>query len=235
MKNVGRYPDHDTSVSHVQLAQDRLTQVSMTTEQIRQIVQGRVGNYVTPQQVTGETVTKLPKSSLASEASSYISSSQLNTTSSSQYVALSSGKIPTAQLPASDQSRYFEHVNPVVFRDPTTTTAATGTTAVRIGSFTVGTDLYSWQPHVFGSIEVNITSGTPPVQVYLRDSQNRWAAMGISTQRSGMNRVTLFPWTLQEYDGYQTFDVMMNFWSGSGIARATLWEDSITVYLAPRT
>lgn len=234
MKNVGRYPDQDTSVSHVELAQNRLNEVSMTEEQILGIVDGRTGSYLTPAQVDAEAATKLPKSGLSSLASSYISASQVTLTSSSSYVALSSGKIPTAQLPPGDQPLYFEGIMPTTSNSTTNTLTATSANAIAVGSFSAGTTFYKWKPVIFASIEVNVTSGSPPVSVYIQDSANKTVAWGQSTIRNGFNRVSVFPRVSTSYDGYETFTWYLRFNVGTGSVRATLFEDSMSVFIAPQ-
>lgn len=234
MRNAGRYPDRDTSVSHQQLAQDRLVEVSMTTEQIQQIIDGRIGNYMTPAQVDAEAAMKLPKSELATSASNYVSTSDVTGTSSSNYVSLSSGKIPASQVPATDKSYYLEGAGPEVRRTALSTNAATGINKVACGSFTTGTFHHDWIPIFFGSIEVNISSGSAPVAITIDDSSGRTVALGQSTMRTGMNRVNICPLNLANaYRGTWTFTYYLQFNSGSGVVRSTQWQDSLTIFIAP--
>lgn len=233
MKNVGRYPDTDRSLSHRALATNRLAEVSMTTEQIQQQLQGRIANYVTPSQVNDSASGKLTLSSLAADVDNYIPASDVGKsgTNTSGVASLTSGKIPSSQLPTAssyprlyylETSRPTRHVNVM-----TTATVFNSTEAAR-GSFTLSDPNYVWIPVFTGSVEVNIVSGSGPVQIRIKDGNNRVVAGGISGWKSGLMRVNIWPQSIPiAYIGGGTFTYYLSFVTGTGQVSHTSWEDSL--------
>ena len=51
MRNVGRYPDRDTSLVHRKITEDRKAEVSMTDDQIISVIDSMTHNYVYSNQV----------------------------------------------------------------------------------------------------------------------------------------------------------------------------------------
>lgn len=234
MKNVGRYPDRDVSLAHRQLARNRLDEVSMTDEQIQQILDGRVADYVTQNQVNAETSTKLTKSSLAVNANQYIDQSDVGST----YASLVNGSLPSYQRPSSPQVLHLETLAPVINSNVGSTSSTYGTNKVSVGSFTVPDPGYAYLPIVYASFEVIINSGVPPILMTIEDSSGRIIAGGQSTRSTltSYNRMNVSPEGLPTaYLGSWTFTCKIRFREGSGSARLSNANKWLTVYPAPWT
>lgn len=233
MKNVGRYPDRDTSLAHRQLARNRLDEVSITDEQIQQMIDARIGDYITPNQVDTEAATKLSKSSLATHANNFIDQSQIGTT----YASLVNGKLPSSQLPSSSRTYYLES-RPIIRSYGPASNTAYNTKKVACGTVTVPDVGYSFCPLVYGSIEVQFLSGAPPAILTLEDSQGRVIAGGMSTrsQEVQFNRINVSPEGLTTaYYGVWTYTWYIRFPEGSGQVRPTQSFGDIWITLAPWT
>ena len=234
MKNVGRYPDRDVSLSHLRLAENRLAEVSMTNEQINQILDGRVADYVTQNQVNAATSTKLTKSSLAVNANQYIDQSDVGST----YASLVNGSLPSYQRPSGPQVLYLETLAPVVTGSPGGTASTYGTSKVSVGSLTVSDPGYAYYPIVYASFDVIINSGAPPILMTIEDSSGRIIAGGQSTRSTltSYNRMNVSPEGLPTaYLGSWTFTCKIRFREGSGSARLSNANKWLTVYPAPWT
>ena len=233
MKNVGRYPDRDVSLAHLQLARNRLDEVSLTDEQIQQMIDARIGGYITPDQVDTESATKLSKSSLATHANNFIDQSQVGTT----YASLVSGKLPSSQLPSSSRTHYLESATIIRSYGPTSTSAY-NTNKVACGSITVPDVGYSFIPLVYGSVEVQFFSGAPPAVLTLEDSKGRVVAGGMSTrsQEIQFNRINISPEGLTTaYYGTWTYTWYIRFREGSGNVRPTQYLGDAWLTLMPWT
>lgn len=233
MKNVGRYPDLDTSIAHRKLSQNRLAEVSLTDEQIQTMLDGRVGDYVTPAQVSAETSGKLTKSALSTHANNYIDKSQIGTT----YASLVNGKLPLSQLPSSSRTHYLES-RPIIRSLGPTSTSAYNTNKVACGTVTIPDVGYSFLPMVYGSIEVEFISGAPPVILTLEDNQGRVVAGGMSTrsQEVRFNRINVSPEGLSTaYYGGWNFTWYLRFPAGSGNVRPTQYLGDVWLTLTPWT
>lgn len=233
MKNVGRYPDRDTSLAHRQLARNRLDEVSITDEQIQQMIDARIGDYITPNQVDTESATKLSKSSLATHANNFIDQSQVGTT----YASLVSGKLPSSQLPSSSRTYYLES-RPIIRSLGPTSTSAYNTSKVACGTVSIPDVGYSFLPMVYGSIEVQFFSGAPPAILTLEDNQGRVIAGGMSTrtQEAQFNRINVSPEGLSTaYYGGWTYTWYLRFREGSGNVRPTQYLGDVWLTLMPWT
>lgn len=233
MKNVGRYPDRDVSLAHRQLARNRLAEVSLTDEQIQQMIDARIGDYITPNQVDTEAGTKLSKSSLATHANNFIDQSQIGTT----YASLVNGKLPSSQLPNSSRTHYLESA-PITRSFGPTSTSAYNTNKVACGTVTIPDVGYSFVPLIYGSIEVQFLSGAPPAIITLEDSQGRIVAGGMSTrsQEVQYNRINISPEGLSSaYYGAWVFTWYLRFREGSGQVRATQSFGDVWITLTPWT
>lgn len=234
MKNVGRYPDLDTSLAHRRLSLDRLAEVSMTDEQVQQMLDGRVGDYVTPSQVTAETTSKLTKSALSTNASNYMDKSQIG----SSYASLVNGTLPVSQRPDDPRVLYLES-NAVIRSYGPTSTSSYSTTKVSCGTVTVPDPGYSWVPIIYGGCEVEFISGAPPAILTLEDSQGRVVAGGMSTRSTEVrfNRINISPEGTYHVGltGQWTFTYKLRFASGSGQVRPTSSFGDITILIAPWT
>lgn len=233
MKNVGRYPDRDVSLAHRQLARNRLDEVSMTDEQIQQMIDARIGDYITPSQVDTEAATKLSKSSLATHAANFIDQSAVGTT----YASLVNGKLPSSQLPDSPRTHYLES-RPIIRSFGPTSSTAYNTNKVACGTITVPDVGYSFLPLVYGTIEVQFLSGAPPAILTLEDNQGRIVAGGMSTrsQEVQFNRINISPEGLSTaYYGSWVYTFYLRFREGSGQVRPTQSFGDVWITLTPWT
>ena len=233
MKNVGRYPDRDVSLAHRQLARNRLDEVSMTDEQIQQMIDARIGDYITSNQVDTEAATKLSKSSLATHAANFISQSAVGTT----YASLVNGNLPSSQLPDSPRTYYLES-QPIIRSFGPTSNSAYSTNKVSCGTVTVPDVGYSFYPVVYGSIEVQFFSGAPPAILTLEDNQGRVVAGGMSTrsQEVQFNRINISPEGLTTaYYGSWTYTWYIRFREGTGQVRPTQSFGDVWITLVPWT
>lgn len=233
MKNVGRYPDRDVSLAHRQLARNRLDEVSMTDEQIQQMIDARIGGYITPDQVDTEAGTKLSKSSLATHANNFIDQSAVGTT----YASLVNGKLPSSQLPSSSRTHYLESA-PITRSFGPLSNSAYNTNKVSCGTITVPDVGYSFVPFVYGSIEVEFISGAPPAILTIEDNQGRVIAGGMSTrsQEVRFNRINVSPEGLTTaYYGSWSYTWYLRFREGSGNVRPTQYLGDVWLTLIPWT
>ena len=231
MKNVGRYPDLGTSLAHRALAEDRLNEVSMTYEQIQQILDGRVANYVTEDEVNTQAASKLSKSALATHANNFIDQSQIGTT----YASLVGGKLPSSQLPSSSRTHYLESAAITRSFGPTSTSAY-NTNKVACGTVDIPDVGYSFYPLIYGSIEVQFLSGAPPAILTLEDNEGRVVAGGMSTrsQEVQFNRINVSPEGLTTaYYGSWTYTWYIRFREGTGQVRPTQSFGDVWITLIP--
>lgn len=238
MKNVGRYPDLDTSLAHRALSTNRLSEVSMTPEAIQQQLDARISNYVTESDVAAQTSGKLASSELGADVGNYFAISDVGANGPNTGVAsLVNGKIPTSQLPSrSSEPKIYglESDAPTRLVNVMNTSTAYDTTPVQCGMFSLTDPGYAWIPIISGSIEVNITSGNPPAVIKIKDSEGRVVAGGWSTRRAGFNRVHINPENLEiAYLGTVYFYFWLSFASGTGQVRSSSWEDSIMPLQVP--
>lgn len=234
MKNVGRYPDRNASLAHLRLAEDRLAEVSMTDDQIRSIVNGRISDYVTPAQVDAQAAGKLSKSQLSSDVSNYASSSDVGKTSGWGYATLSNGRVPASQMPATSRATRLQANSPYRIINHTTTTKAFNTNETACGGFTAPDPGYTWMPFFIGSFELNIASGEPPAYLKIKDSSNRIVASGLSSYTRGLTRVTLSPLRIPNvYIGSVSFTFYLSFANNTGQVWNTNWENSLVVRQVP--
>ena len=228
MKNVGRYPDRDTSLVHRGLTDDRLAEVSMTDEQIISTIDSLTHNYVTPDQVDARTQGKLWKSDLAYDANLYIDQSDVGT----NYASLVNGKIPTSQLPNHPTVNFLETGE----RYYTTSRPTVGTSSAgrktAVGTITIGNPGYSWMPIIYGTVEVN-SLGTPPTIITVEDSSNRVVAGGLSSRASNYNRVVISPESIPTgYLNGWTFTFYL--WNrDGGSSQTTSFQRSIHYFPVP--
>lgn len=227
MRNVGRYPDRDTSLVHRKITEDRKAEVSMTDDQIISVIDSMTHNYVYSNQVDTEAQSKLSKSALASDAGLYIDQSDVGTA----YASLVNGKVPNSQLPTDNSTHYLETGN----RHYTTgipTNAYSYGSDVAAGSITINDPGYAWLPMIFGNVEVN-SMNAPPTIITVKDSSNRVVAGGSSTRSSTYNRVVISPENLQiAYLGRWTFTFYVKNRDG-GNCQITSFKKSVHYFPAP--
>lgn len=204
----------------------------MSHEQIQQIIDGRVSDYVTPAQVDAQAATRLTKSALATDANRYISKSEVGST----YASLVNGALPASQRPNDSRTLYLELENHWI---PTMPNSAStyGTTPVSCGTFTVGDPGYQWLPYIWGTFEVNVSSGTPPIALNIEDSSGTRVAGGVSTvsNETTYQRIDVSPilYVPTVYIGSRTFTYRLSFTEGSGRAWITNLLRNITVVRGP--
>ena len=232
MKNVGRYPDLGTSLAHRALAEDRLNEVSMTHEQIQQILDGRVANYVTDDEVNTQAASKISKSALATEANKYISKSEIGT----NYASLVNGTLPTSQRPDDLRTTHLEAARGHWSSGPSTATVY-NTNKISVGSVTITDPGFAWIPYIFGTFEIWVSNNNPVV-LTLEDNSGRVVAGGVTTRSNEVNhqRLNLSPENLETaYLGSWTFTYKLRFREGTGQARATTAFGDATFYPMPWT
>lgn len=227
MRNVGRYPDRDTSLVHRKLTEDRKAEVSMTDDQIISVIDSMTHNYVSPNQVDTEAQSKLSKSALASDAGLYIDQSDVGTT----YASLVNGKVPSSQLPTGNSTHYLETGN----RHYTTGIPTNGYSYgsdTAVGSITINDPGYAWLPMIFGNVEVN-SLNKPPTLITVKDSKGRVVAGGTSTRATNYNRVVISPENLEiAYIGRWTFTFYLRNRDG-GNCQITSFKKSVHYFPAP--
>lgn len=227
MRNVGRYPDRDTSLAHRKLTEDRKAEVSMTDDQIISVIDSMTHNYVYPSQVDTEAQSKLSKSALASDAGLYIDQSDVGTT----YASLVNGKVPSGQLPTSDSIHYLETGNRFYTTGVPSNSYSYGS-EVAVGSITINDQGYAWLPMIFGNVEVN-SLANPPTLITVKDSEGRIVAGGSSTRATNYNRVVISPENLQTaYLGSWTFTFYLRNRDG-GNCQITPFKKSLHYFPVP--
>lgn len=227
MRNVGRYPDRDTSLAHNRLSRDRLAEVSMTDDQIINIINSLTHNYVSPSQVDTEAQTKLDKVSLALDAANYVDNSQIG----SSYASLSNGRIPNSQLPNHASVNYLETTNlNYTSNYPSAVNSYSPNTAA--GSFYQVDPGYAWIPIIHGSVEVN-SHGNAPAIITIKDAQGRMVAGGIGSRSGNFDRINILPEGAQQaYLGNRNFYIYLHSRDG-GRVQTTTYQRSIHYFPAP--
>ena len=227
MRNVGRYPDRDTSLAHRKLTEDRKAEVSMTDDQIISVIDSMTHNYVYPSQVDTEAQSKLSKSALASDAGLYIDQSDVGTT----YASLVNGNIPSGQLPTDNSTHYLE-TGRRYYTTGIPTNAYSYGSEVAVGSITINDPGYAWMPMIFGNVEVN-SMDKPPTLITVKDSENRVVAGGSSTRAPLYNRVVITPENLETaYLGTWTFTFYLRNRDG-GNCHITPFKKSVHYFPVP--
>lgn len=228
MKNLGRYPDRDTSLAHNKLSQDRLAEVSMTEEQINSVVDSLTHNYIYPTQVDAEAQTKLDKTTLFLDGNLYVDNSQIG----SSYASLSGGMVPNSQLPSHPSSHYLESSGLSYNSTRPSSVQAYGNSEASAGSVTISDPNYAWVPIIHGFAEID-TMGNAPAIIDVRDSSGRTVAGGISTMIGNYNVLNIVPENVPTaYLGNWTFTFYVKSLNG-GSVRITSYQRGLHYFPAP--
>lgn len=227
MKNLGRYPDRETSLAHNKLSQDRLAEVSLTDDQIINVIDSLTHNYVTTTQVDAEAQTKLEKITLLLDGNLYVDNSQIG----SSYASLSNGTLPANQRPNHSSVNYLE----TAWRNysanlPSAVNSYYPETSA--GSFSVSDPGYAWIPIIHGSVEVN-SHGNAPAIIVVKDNEGRLVAGGIGTRSGNFDRLNILPERLNTaYLGSRTFYIYLHSRDG-GRVQTTTYQRSLHYFPAP--
>lgn len=227
LRYVGPTPGSSEGIVVYRDVQNRVQTLEVNQVDYNARANSLSASYMIPSEVDSAFSDRATKSSVASATGQYIDSSAPG----SLVATLSSGKIPTAQLPTAYQSVYVEPSGGAS-KPSLTETTLVGTIEMSVGYSTVSYPGYDFRVLVFGTVEVQ-TSGYG-AYLAVKDSQGRLVGEGY-TARTGTYSAAKLTTVAHDYrySASERFTVYCYSSSASGGGKVTGWEAHCVVVPIP--